>query len=67
MDRYKLEYEMKKRHISQDTLCREVGMSRSAFYRKCSGKSDFTLTEINKITKFLGVSPDGIFFNVEVS
>lgn len=67
MDRYRLEYEMKRRHISRDELCQAIGMSRTSFYRKCTGKSDFTLTEINKITHFLGVSPDGIFFNIEVS
>ena len=67
MDRYKLEYEMKRRHISQAKLCSAIGMSRSAFYRKISGKSDFTLSEINAITDYLGVSPEGIFFPSKVS
>ncbi|MGI6117797.1 MAG: helix-turn-helix domain-containing protein [Bilifractor sp.] len=67
MDRYKLEYEMKRKNISQEKLCEAIGMSRSAFYRKCSGVSDFTLTEINKICDYLNVSPMGIFFTEEVS
>ena len=68
MDRYKLEYEMKKRGITVDALCEAVGMSRSAFYRKCKGSSEFTLSEINGIVEFLGLgSPIGIFFAEEVS
>ena len=46
MDRYKLEYEMKRRGVTVENLCENIGMSRSAFYRKCRGTSEFTLTEI---------------------
>jgi transcriptional regulator with XRE-family HTH domain len=67
VDKFKLEYEMKRRGISQDHLCDAVGMSRSAFYRKCNGISDFTLSEINKICNYLNISPIGIFFTEEVS
>ncbi len=62
MDRYKLEYEMKRRGVTVENLCENIGMSRSAFYRKCRGTSEFTLTEIQKIVENLGLdSPMGIF------
>lgn len=68
MDKFKLEYEMKKRNVSAAMLCEHLKMSRSAFYRKCNGKSDFTLCEIQKIVDFLGLeSPVGIFFSQKVS
>ena len=61
MYRYKLEYEMKRRGVTVENLCENIGMSRSAFYRKCRGTSEFTLTEIQKIVENLGLdSPMGI-------
>jgi plasmid maintenance system antidote protein VapI len=58
-----LEYTMKKREINIDNMCKMLGISRSAFYRKCNGKSEFTLNEIQKIVDFLGLdSPMEIFF-----
>lgn len=68
MDKYKLEYEMKKRKISQEELCKKIHISRSAFYRKCNGLSEFTQGEIQAIIDFLGLeSPMGIFFAEKVS
>lgn len=68
MDRYLLEYEMKTRKITNEKMCDLLGMSRSAFYRKCSGKSEFTQSEIQKIVDILGLdSPVGIFFSNKVS
>ncbi len=68
MDKNKLEYEMKSRGVSVDDLCAAVNISRSAYYRKVGGKSEFTQGEIQKIVDFLGlVSPMGIFFAGEVS
>lgn len=62
MDKYKLEYEMKRRKVSQEQLCKEIGMSRSAFYRKCNEISEFTQGEIQAIVDYLGLdSPMGIF------
>lgn len=46
MDKYKLEYEMKSRGITIERLCHDLKMSRSAFYRKCNGISEFTQSEI---------------------
>lgn len=68
MDKYMLEYEMKKRNISKERLCKEIHMSRSAFYRKCNGISEFTQSEIQSIIDYLGIeSPVGIFFANNVS
>ncbi|MCD8211531.1 MAG: helix-turn-helix transcriptional regulator [Oscillospiraceae bacterium] len=68
MDKYKLEYEMKSRGISIGKLCEDLHISRSAFYRKCNGISQFTLGEIQAIVDYLGLdSPMEIFFADKVS
>ena len=68
MDKLKLEYEMKTRGVSVEELCNSIGISRSAYYRKVSGKSEFTQGEIQKIVDYLGLSsPMGIFFAEKVS
>jgi len=68
LNKYKLEYEMKLRGITIEKLCSDIGMSRSAFYRKCNGLSEFTQGEIQKIVDYLDLqSPMGIFFKEKVS
>jgi len=68
MDRYKLEYEMKSRGVTVEELCENIGISRSAFYRKCRGLSEFTQGEIQKIVDYLNLgTPMGIFFVDKVS
>lgn len=68
MDKYKLEYEMKSRGITIGKLCNELNISRSAFYRKCNGISEFTQSEIQSIVDYIGLdSPMGIFFAEKVS
>lgn len=68
MDKYKLEYEMKSKGVTIEKLCNDLKISRSAFYRKCNGKSEFTQGEIQKIVDYLGLdSPMGIFFADKVS
>lgn len=68
MDKLRLEYEMKSRGITVDRLCESVGISRSAYYRKVSGKSEFTQGEIQGIVDLLGLpSPMGVFFAEKVS
>lgn len=63
MNKALLKYEMSKNGISIGDLCKKLGMSRSAFYRKCNGKSDFTQREIQAIIDFLNLkSPVDIFF-----
>ena len=68
MDKALLEYEMKKKGVSIADMCEKLDCSRSAFYRKCNGISEFTHSEIQAIVDFLGLdSPVGIFFTSKVS
>ncbi len=68
MDKYRLEYERKKRKKTTNELCEAINISRSAYYRKCNGLSEFTQSEIQGICDFLELdSPVGIFFNEKVS
>lgn len=68
MDRYRLQYEMKRRGITVDMLCQNTKIGKSAFYRKCNGTSEFTQGEIQAIVDYLGLeSPMGIFFTEKVS
>ena len=68
MDKAKLMYEMTKRNVSIQNMCEKLNMSRSAFYRKCNGTSEFTQSEIQKIVDVLKLdSPMGIFFAEKVS
>ena len=63
-----LEYKMKEQGKSITDMCLMLGISRSAFYRKCNGKSEFTLSEIQKIVDYLKLdSPMDIFFTQKVS
>ena len=64
MDKALLEYEMNKRNVTIKMMCERLGMSRSAFYRKCNGITEFTQSEIQGIVDYLGLdSPTAIFFN----
>ncbi len=68
MDKARLLYEMQKMGISIQDMCDRLDMSRSAFYRKCNGISEFTQGEIQKIVDILNLdSPMGIFFAEKVS
>ena len=66
MDRYRLEYEMKRRGVTVKMMCEHLNMSRTAFYRKTHGISEFTLSEIKAIVEYLELeSPMGVFFSAE--
>lgn len=68
MNKAKLEYEMSIRGITKGQLCDKLGISRSAFYRKCNGLSEFTQSEIQNIVEILNLeTPVGIFFDQKVS
>ena len=68
MNKILLEYEMKKKGVTIEELCNVLGISRSAFYRKCNGKSEFTRSEIQEIVDYLDLeTPVGIFFTEKVS
>lgn len=63
-----LEYEMKCRKVSKAEMCEVLGISRTAFYRKCNGISEFTQSEIQKIANFLNLEDIvPIFFTERVS
>ena len=68
MNKARLEYEMNLRGVSRSDLCKILGISRSAIYRKCNGISEFTQGEIQKIVDCLNLeTPVGIFFDAKVS
>lgn len=68
MNKARLEYEMNLRGVSRSDLCKIWRISRSAFYRKCNGISEFTQGEIQKIVDCLNLeTPVGIFFDAKVS
>lgn len=58
-----LEYKMKVNGKNISDMCKMLDISRSTFYRKCTGKSEFTQSEIQKIVEYLKLdSPVEIFF-----
>ena len=68
MNKDLLEYEMKKKKVSIADMCEKLGISKSAFYRKCNGKSEFTQSEIQRIVDLLNLeTPMGIFFEAKVA
>lgn len=68
MDKFKLDYEMKKRGVSIQEMCEILNISRSAFHRKRNGITQFTQLEIQMIVDYLHLpSPMGIFFTDKVS
>ena len=68
MDKALLRYTMEKNEVSVEQLCEYIGISKTAFYRKINGKSEFTRSEIIKICERLNLaSPVDIFFASKVS
>lgn len=68
MNKQKLEEMRKRKNLTINELCLKIGISRSAYYRKTNGISEFTQSEIEKLVKVLDLkSPMGIFFNQKVS
>ena len=68
MDKQALLKKMDEKGISVTEMYTMLGMSRSAFYRKCNCKSEFTLKEAKQIMQILGVAdPNEIFFAELVS
>lgn len=64
----KLEQIMRDKNVNVKDMYTRLGMSRSAFYRKCRGISEFKISEITKICEILGIDTGSeIFFGKEVS
>ena len=68
MNKQLLLEKMEAKGISITDMYTRLNMSRSAFYRKCNGQSEFTLEEMKKILTILGEEdPRDIFFTERVS
>ena len=68
MNKKALLEKMDAKGISVTEMYTRLGMSRSAFYRKCNCKSEFTLREAKQIMQILGEEdPSEIFFAEKVS
>lgn len=70
MDKLLLEYFIKKSGRNIDSYCKDVGISKSAYYRKTGGESEFTQSEIQSSIDHGYVPRDSvmqIFFTEKVS
>lgn len=68
MNKALLKYEMECKGITAMRMAEELGISRSAFWKKCNGVSEFKLSEIEKIIRILNLkNPTDIFFAEKVS
>jgi len=68
MNRQRLLEKMTAEKVSVGQMCKLLNMSRSAFYRKTRGISEFTLGECERIVEILKIeSPVEIFFDKKVS
>ena len=68
MDEEKLREIMRKQGVTVEDMCAYLNISRSAFYRKCKGITQFPQGEIEGIVNKLKLnSPMGIFFKEKVS
>lgn len=63
MNKALLEYEMKVKGVSALQIAEYLGISRSTFWKKCTGQSEFKQSEIQRIIQYLGIEdPAPIFF-----
>lgn len=70
MNSKELKAQMVRQGKSVDYLCAALGISRSAWFRKVGGESEFTQGEITGLRFELGLDDEQtgiIFFNTEVS
>lgn len=70
MDCNELKAQMVRKGFKVDYIAEKIGISRSAFYRKLNGSSEFDREEISKISELLELRPEdvyNIFFAKEVS
>ena len=61
MNARELKAQMVRKNKSVDQLCTALGISRSAWFRKVGGDSEFTQGEIAAITEALHLSRDEVF------
>lgn len=56
--------------VSKEDIAKHLGLNPTTIYRKFNGESDFTLSELRKLKKFLNLSNedvDRIFFSEELA
>ena len=59
---------IKEKGMSIGDICKRLDMSRSAFYRKIKGITEFTQSEIARICELLDLdSPVDVFFSSKAS
>lgn len=70
MNKLKLKAAMALEDMTADKVCAEIGISNTAWWRKVSGRSQFTQGEISRLRDVLNLSADQtmeIFFDHEMS
>ncbi len=68
MNKVLLRCEMVKKGYSVEKMAASLGISRSAFWKKCNGISEFKQSEIKRMIDLLQPeNPTAIFFAEEVS
>ena len=70
MNTLKLKAAMVLKELTVDKICAEVGISTTSWWRKVTGKSQFTQKEICKLRQILTLDPEQtceIFFDPEMS
>ena len=55
MDKEALYNKMREKGLTITRLAADLGISRSTFYRKCRGESDFTRAELQRIIEILAL------------
>lgn len=64
MKRFELEKEIKQNGYTIEGFASEIGMSRTTFWRKLNGESEFDISEAKQICTVLGINdPTPIFFD----
>lgn len=70
MNKQKLKAAMVLENLTTDKLCAEIGISNTAWWRKISGKTQFTQGEISRLRQILKLTAEQtveIFFDPEMS
>ena len=54
---------MREKGITVTRMCNEIGISRKAFWSKCTGKTEFKQSEIAKVINLIGAKHgSSVFF-----
>jgi len=68
MNETKLRNIMRSKGVKVNAMVEKLGISRTAFWRKCKGISEFTRREMEIIVRELQLErPGEVFFDTEVS